>query len=71
MIYRETITVAAKHLLEAGLRPPSHFSQAIESVKCSRLITNLRPSYLVPLNQCFSLACSGFRKAAYNLCDYL
>lgn len=35
MIYRETITVAAKHLLETGLGPPIHFTQAIEAVKCS------------------------------------
>lgn len=34
-IYRETITVAAKHLLETGQGPPIHFTQAIEAVKCS------------------------------------
>lgn len=35
MIYRETITVAVKHLLETGQGPPIHFPHAIEAAKRS------------------------------------
>lgn len=72
MIYRETITVAEKHLLETGLGPPIHFTQATEASKMfSCLVSNFTQSYLVPLNQCFSLACFGFKKAAYKFCENL
>lgn len=72
MIYGDTITVAEKHLLEAGLGPPIHFTQATEASKMfSCLISNSSQSYLVPLNQCFSLAFFGFKTAAYKFCDNL
>lgn len=68
MIYRDSITVAEKHLLETGLGPPIHFTQATEASKMfSCLISNPSQSYLVSFKSVFLISLLWVQKGCLQI----